>query len=132
MNLLRELRCEHRTFRTVKGALVWFARYRADDRDDNGVRVPASKEARERTQNTYSFLLLALCPTAPDVDQFNLLHIEKLIDWHCAWVPQKELAKDWGFPNMYTLRQTMRFTEGVLRNRLEVRGLLREGERMAA
>lgn len=122
--VLRGLRCEHRTFRTVRGAMVWFARYGAHDNDGNDVRVMQSVEARERNQNTYALLLLALRPTAPGVDGFTLVHIGKLVDWSCAYTPQGGLAKDWGFPNLYTLRQTMRWTETVMENRLRARGLL--------
>lgn len=121
--LLRGLRCEHRTFRTVKGAMVWFARYGANDGDGNDVRVQQSVESRERNQNTYAMLLLVLRPTAPD-DGFTLVHIGKLVDWHCAYTPQRELAKDWGFRTFYECRQVMRFTENVLEVRLRARGLL--------
>lgn len=124
--VLRELRCEHRTFLSVRGALVFFIRYGANDSDApaNDVRVCVSLEARERSQNTYAMLLLALRPRAPDVDGFNLVHIGKLVDWHCSYTPQRELAKDWGFPGVKALKQAMRFTENVLANRLKVRGLL--------
>jgi hypothetical protein len=122
--VLRELRCEHRRFRSVKAAMVWFARYGAHDGDGNDVHVQQSVAQRELNQNTYALLLLALRPTAPDVDGFDLVHIDKLVEWHCAWTPQAELAKDWGFPNLHTLRQTMRWTEQVLEHRLRRRGLL--------
>lgn len=122
--LLRGLRCEHRTFRSVKGAMVWFARYGANDGDGNDVRVQQSVESREQNQNTYAMLLLVLRPTAPD-DHFELVHIGKLPDWHCAYTTQREMAKDWGFPNLHTLRQTMRWTEQVLEQRLRTRGLLK-------
>lgn len=122
--LLRGLHCEHRVFRSVKAAMVWFARYGANDGDGNDVRVQQSLEAREQSQNTYALLLLALRPTAPGVDSFTLLHVGKLPDWHCAYTTQRELSKDWGFPNLYTTRQVMRWTEQVLEHRLRVRGLI--------
>lgn len=124
--VLRELGCEHRVFRTVRGAMVWFARYCSGDYDApvNNVRVVTPREARERARNTHAMLLLALRPTAPDVDGFNLRHIGKLVEWHCSYTPQRELARDWGFPGVRALKQTMRFTETVLAVRLQARGLL--------
>lgn len=122
--LLRGLGCEHRVFRSVKAAMVWFARYGEHDDDGNDVRVRSSAEARERSQNTYAMLLLALRPTAPGVDGFDLQHVDKLVKWHCAYDPQQELVQDWGFPSLYAARQAMRWTEQVLERRLRARGLL--------
>lgn len=121
---LRELHCEHRVFRSVKAAMVWFARYGANDGDGNDVRVQQSLESRERNQNTYAMLLLALRPTAPGVDGFELQHVGKLADWHCAYTTQREMAKDWGFPSFYATKRAMRWTETVLEQRLRVRGLI--------
>jgi hypothetical protein len=122
--VLRELRCEFRTFKTVRGALVWYARYGAGDDDGNDVHVSVSFEQRERNQNTCAMMMLALQPSMPEVDTFTLQHIPKLVEWHCAYVSQRELATDWGFPSLYALRKTMQWTENVLENRLRVRGLL--------
>lgn len=125
--LARELGCEHRTFKRIKDALVWFARYRSGDKDDERM-IPAVTNiaARGRAQNTYAMLLLALRPTAPGIDGFTLVHTAKLVEWHCAYIPQSELAKDWGFPSQHALKLTMRWTEQILRVRLEARGLLEE------
>lgn len=122
--VLRELHCEFRTFKTVRGALVWYVRYGAHDSDGNDVRVVQSIEQRERNKNTFAMLMLALRPAAPEIDSFTLEHISKLAEWSCAYTPQRELAIDWGFPSFHALRQTMRWTEKVLENRLRSKGLL--------
>jgi hypothetical protein len=133
--ILRELGAEVRTFKTIRGAMRWLA-----DEDARRVRLempltwgsaPASRVERDKRNATWAALCNCLSPADPYVDGFTLHHIGLFQDWCCAWTSQRELAKDHGM-TLYGLRKAMRFVEGVLRARMEARGLLEMEQQAAA
>lgn len=115
-------------FHGVDRALLWFARYRERryslERSLESGGAPRSSQQRERRQNTFALLLCALRPRDPDVDGYTLHHVWLLVEYQRSGKPQQKLAKEWGFPGWESLKNTMDFTERLLRRRLEVRGLL--------
>lgn len=127
--VLRELGVDVRQFKTIRGLMLWFSDYEARrgavrSVSDFSTGGGKSREERERERSTWARIRLCLRESDPEIDNVHVHHAAHLLDWHRAWTPQGELAKDWGFPSLYALRQAMRFTESVLRGRFEARGLL--------
>ena len=116
----RELGCEPRKFKTVRGAMLWLSEERAKrlrmEQPYEAGATPRSLEARDRANATYGDLVRCMNPV-------DLPLIWVLPEWHRGWTPRKELAQDLGLSE-YTLRKAMRFTEGKVKSRLEDAGLL--------
>jgi hypothetical protein len=91
--VLRELGAEVRTFKTVRGAMLWLS----EERNRRGrLQQPyefgssqRSLEARNVCNATYAALVRCMNPA-------GLPFVWLLPEWHRGWTPRKELAFDAG------------------------------------
>jgi len=128
---LRELHAVPRSFRTVRGAMLWYAAQRArrQGRAINleAVGAPRSQASLDEAEATYAKLCACLTVhDAADLDpDFGLypLRLAHLLVWYRAERSQQHLADEMGL----TLRELSKycaFTESVLRRRMRERGLI--------
>jgi len=123
--LAREFGAEVRTFRSVQHAMRWWCRYVRADFTIDIVHVTCAREERDHDSDAATSALLGKCLRVadPDVDGFLLHHVAAFESWCCSLDNQEDIAEQVHM-SVSGLRRTMKWTEDVLRNRMEYRGLL--------
>lgn len=130
--VLRELGAETRTFRTVKGAMLWYAgqlavRLRVNQGYEVGT-APRSQEARERTNATFAAIAgcLRSYHTADLESPLPGEHVLWLVAWYeTTWGDGQFLADKAGL-SRWAFTRRCRKTERTLRRRMECAGLLED------
>lgn len=127
--LARELGATIRTFSSVQAAMKWWWRHTsaevACEMPYNFSGSTRTEADRDMDAATRAMLGKCLEPRDPAVDTFTLYYIRIFEAWCCSFDSQQDLADNEGFSCLSDLRKTMRFTENILRLRMEFRGLLR-------
>lgn len=120
--VLRELGAEHRTFHTVRGALLWYRDQLAQrlrvNRDPADMGTPTNQ--RERDQKAATFAAVAYATR-------GVQDIAWLVCWYetrygdGVWLADRYGCSRWAF------MRRMRKVEREVRGRLEDAGVLEEG-----
>jgi hypothetical protein len=128
-SVVRELGATIRTFSSVQSAMKWWWRHTSAEvaceisRNFSGSQ--RTEADRDMDAATAALLCKCLEQRDPAVDTFTLHYVRLFEAWCCSFDSQQDLADNEGFRSLSDLRRTMRFTENVLRMRMEFRGLLR-------
>jgi len=129
---LRELGAETRTFRTVKGAMLWYAGQLANrlrvNRDFEAGVVPRSTESINRANATFAALAGCLRSYHPADTESPLLgeHVLWLVAWYETTEGDGQYLADWAEMSRWAFVKRCRKTERTLRKRMEQAGLLEE------
>lgn len=131
--VLRELGAETRRFRSVKGALLWYAaqlarRLRVNRGYDEG--CPTSRERIDQTNATFAAIAACLSAYHPaDIESpIPGAHIVWLVAWYeTTWGDGEFLAQQAGL-SRWVFTRRCRKTERALWRRMEEAGLMEERE----